>query len=136
MFLPQCSTLTIPADYLQRVKATHEDGGGALDPEYASESIGWGYDWSEAVTRTQLLRTHTTAVSSRTLYKLAELAKDCGLRLLDAMHCLHHLAHFSWHLRLGTAARRLGPAHAVAAKTAALVQNSAGDVLVMALARR
>jgi len=72
------ATLQIPEDYLARVKATHENGGAHLDAEYAAGSTGWQYDWSEDVTRTQLLRTHTTAVSSRTLYQLAQLAKKAG----------------------------------------------------------
>ena len=72
------ATLDIPRDYLERVRATHERGGNELGDEYASNSTGWGYDWSEDVTRTQLLRTHTTAVSSRTLYALAQLAKQAG----------------------------------------------------------
>jgi len=72
------ATLDIPADYLQRVKQTHEDGGADLSAEYNAASTGWRYDWSEDVTRTQLLRTHTTAVSSRTLYALAQLAKKAG----------------------------------------------------------
>ena len=71
-------TLQIPMDYLQRVKATHEDGGAALGDEYTSSSTGYKYDWSEEVSRTQLLRTHTTAVSSRTLYALAQEAKRTG----------------------------------------------------------
>ena len=65
-------------DYLERVKATHENGGVALDKEYCSESVGWRYDWSEEETRKNLLRTHTTAVSSRTLYKLAEAMRKTG----------------------------------------------------------
>ena len=72
------ATLDIPEDYLQRVKQTHENGGANLPAEYAAASTGWKYDWSEDVTRTQLLRTHTTAVSSRTLYALAQLAKKAG----------------------------------------------------------
>jgi len=72
------ATLTVPADYLERVKATHENGGKALDAEYSSGSTGWQYDWSEDVTRQNLLRTHTTAVSSRTLYELAQIAKKTG----------------------------------------------------------
>lgn len=71
-------TLTVPQDYLERVKATHEEGGSKLGAEYASESTGWQYDWSESVTRDNLLRTHTTAVSSRTLYALAQAAKAAG----------------------------------------------------------
>jgi len=72
------ATLDIPAAYLERVRNTHEKGGAALTDEYNAGSTGWGYDWSEDVTRTQLLRTHTTAVSSRTLYALAQLAKEAG----------------------------------------------------------
>ena len=66
------ATLQIPDDYLRRVKATHEDGGAALGETYASSSLGWRYDWSEDETRKNLLRTHTTAVSSRTLYDIAQ----------------------------------------------------------------
>jgi phenylalanyl-tRNA synthetase alpha chain len=47
-----------PADYLQRVKAVHEQG-------YVN-------DWSEKETRRNVLRTHTTAVSSFALYNLAQ----------------------------------------------------------------
>jgi len=36
------------------------------------------YDWSEDESRKNLLRTHTTAASSRTLYKIAQLAKKQG----------------------------------------------------------
>ena len=49
----------------------HERGG--------SGSIGWRYDWSEHESRTNLLRTHTTAVSSRMLYQLAEEYKKTGV---------------------------------------------------------
>ena len=49
-----------------------------LSDEYRANSTGWQYDWSEDVTRDNLLRTHTTAVSSRTLYALAQLAKEAG----------------------------------------------------------
>lgn len=55
---------TVPADYLQRVKETHEKGGFG--------SIGYGYDWAVAEAEKNLLRTHTTAVSSRMLYRLAQ----------------------------------------------------------------
>ena len=57
-------TPTIPMDYLARVKKMHEVGGMG--------SIGYRYDWSEDETRKNILRTHTTAVSSRMLYKLAQ----------------------------------------------------------------
>lgn len=51
-------------DYLQRVKAVHEDGG------YGSR--GYRYPWSEVEAKKNILRTHTTAVSSRMLYRLAK----------------------------------------------------------------
>jgi phenylalanyl-tRNA synthetase alpha chain len=55
---------SFPPDYLQRVKTTHESGGFG--------STGYGYAWQEAEAEKNLLRTHTTAVSSRMLYKLAQ----------------------------------------------------------------
>lgn len=54
----------IPADYLARVKDIHENGGFG--------SIGYGCSWSTEEAQKNLLRTHTTAVSSRMLYKLAQ----------------------------------------------------------------
>lgn len=52
-----------PEDYMNRVKEMHESGG--------SESIGWRYNWDIEEAKKNLLRTHTTAVSSRMLYQLA-----------------------------------------------------------------
>lgn len=49
---------------MNRVKAMHESGD--------DESIGWRYDWDIEEAKKNLLRTHTTAVSSRMLYKLAQ----------------------------------------------------------------
>lgn len=51
-------------NYLERVKQIHEEGG------YGSR--GYRYDWSEEEARKNILRTHTTAVSSRMLYLLAQ----------------------------------------------------------------
>lgn len=53
-----------PADYLERVGAVHEDGGYG--------SIGYRYNWKLSEAEKNILRTHTTAVSSRMLYKLAK----------------------------------------------------------------
>ncbi|ENN75273.1 phenylalanine--tRNA ligase alpha subunit [Dendroctonus ponderosae] len=53
-----------PEDYLQRVKTVHRKGG------YGSQ--GYGYHWQYKETQKNLLRTHTTAVSARMLYKLAQ----------------------------------------------------------------
>ena len=57
-------------DYFQRVKNMHEKGGFG--------SIGWRYDWSADEAEKNILRTHTTAVSCRMLYKLAQEYKKTG----------------------------------------------------------
>lgn len=56
-------TLSLPADYLERTKKVHEVGGYG--------SIGHRCDWKEEEARKNILRTHTTAVSSRMLARLA-----------------------------------------------------------------
>eukprot|EP00199_Chlamydomonas_sp_CCMP681_P000662 CAMPEP_0119107318 /NCGR_PEP_ID=MMETSP1180-20130426/9635_1 /TAXON_ID=3052 ORGANISM="Chlamydomonas cf sp, Strain CCMP681" /NCGR_SAMPLE_ID=MMETSP1180 /ASSEMBLY_ACC=CAM_ASM_000741 /LENGTH=494 /DNA_ID=CAMNT_0007092789 /DNA_START=101 /DNA_END=1585 /DNA_ORIENTATION=+ len=58
------STSTVPQDYLQRVKDVHQSGGFG--------SAGYGYSWKHAEAEKNLLRTHTTAVSSRMLYQMAQ----------------------------------------------------------------
>ncbi|KAH7282164.1 hypothetical protein KP509_35G015800 [Ceratopteris richardii] len=57
-------TQSLPENYLEHVKTIHEVGG--------HESIGYGYDWKREEAEKNLLRTHTTAVSSRMLYALAQ----------------------------------------------------------------
>lgn len=52
-----------PEEYLNRVKETHATGGFG--------SQGYQYDWKLEEAQKNLLRTHTTAVSARMLYKLA-----------------------------------------------------------------
>ncbi|EDQ85350.1 uncharacterized protein MONBRDRAFT_34276 [Monosiga brevicollis MX1] len=64
MTAPETSA-SFPADYEERVKNTHENGGGY-------ESIGYQYNWERSEAEKNLLRTHTTAVSARMLYKLAQ----------------------------------------------------------------
>ncbi|XP_033102436.1 phenylalanine--tRNA ligase alpha subunit-like [Anneissia japonica] len=54
-----------PMDYLERVKKVHSEGGFG--------SQGYKYDWNIEEAKKNLLRTHTTAVSARMLYKLAQL---------------------------------------------------------------
>lgn len=54
----------IPEDYLKRVKDTHENG--------LEGSFGYGPGWSEDESRKNILRTHTTAISSQMLYQLAQ----------------------------------------------------------------
>ncbi|XP_012681262.1 phenylalanine--tRNA ligase alpha subunit isoform X2 [Clupea harengus] len=56
-----------PQDYLERVKKVHSEGG------YGSQ--GYKYDWKIEEAQKNILRTHTTAVSARMLYKLAQQAK-------------------------------------------------------------
>ncbi|KAI7730101.1 hypothetical protein M8C21_033307 [Ambrosia artemisiifolia] len=64
-FLKEPSTTKkLPEDYVERVKQIHESGGHG--------SRGYGYDWKREEANKNLLRTHTTAVSSRMLYALAK----------------------------------------------------------------
>jgi phenylalanyl-tRNA synthetase alpha chain len=52
-----------PMPYLERVKDAHENGGNG--------SIGYRYNWKIEEAQKNILRTHTTGVSARMLYKLA-----------------------------------------------------------------
>ncbi|KAL1917755.1 uncharacterized protein VTP21DRAFT_3589 [Calcarisporiella thermophila] len=54
-----------PKDLMERIKRAHENGGD-------TGSIGYGYQWKQAEAEKLILRTHTTAVSSYMLYKLAQ----------------------------------------------------------------
>jgi phenylalanyl-tRNA synthetase alpha chain len=54
----------IPTDYMEKVKAVHSVGG------YGSQ--GYRYKWTKDEAMKNLLRTHTTAVSARMLYKVAQ----------------------------------------------------------------
>jgi len=58
-------------DYFNRVKEVHEIGGYG--------STGWNYTWSAEEANKNLLRTHTTAVSAKMLYKLATEYKETGV---------------------------------------------------------
>jgi phenylalanyl-tRNA synthetase alpha chain len=58
------SAANFEADYMEKVKTMHEQGG--------NESIGWRYNWSVDEAKKNILRTHTTAVSSKMLYQLAK----------------------------------------------------------------
>ncbi|KAJ3258226.1 hypothetical protein HDU77_002398 [Chytriomyces hyalinus] len=53
-----------PKDYMERVKKVHSEGGYG--------SVGYGYDWKKEEAEKLILRTHTTAISSNMLYKLAQ----------------------------------------------------------------
>ena len=56
--------LSMPPEYMEETKKIHSVGG------YGSK--GYQYEWKEAEARKNLLRTHTTAISSQMLYKLAQ----------------------------------------------------------------
>ncbi|KAH0792185.1 phenylalanine--tRNA ligase alpha subunit [Histomonas meleagridis] len=58
-------------EYFERVKNVHEKGDGV--------SIGLRYKFDEEVPLTNIMRTHTTAVSSRYLKKLADEYKKTGV---------------------------------------------------------
>ena len=51
-------------------------------------SIGYGYYWKVAEAEKNLLRTHTTAVSSRMLYKLAQVGQGVMHRHAVGL-CMH-----------------------------------------------
>ncbi|KAK4534123.1 hypothetical protein CDCA_CDCA01G0148 [Cyanidium caldarium] len=55
-------------EYVERVRQVHERGGYG--------SLGYRYTWSEAEARTCILRTHTTAVSARMLYRIAQEQRE------------------------------------------------------------
>jgi phenylalanyl-tRNA synthetase alpha chain len=59
------STVRVPEGYLKIVKSMHEIGGGGTD------SIGYRTPWKIEEAMKTVLRTHTTAVSARMLYHLA-----------------------------------------------------------------
>ncbi|CAO3687632.1 unnamed protein product [Umbelopsis vinacea] len=67
------TTDRFPKDLMERIKVVHENGGD-------TGSIGYNYTWKQEEAEKLILRTHTTAVSSYMLYKLAEKTKDIGFQ--------------------------------------------------------
>jgi phenylalanyl-tRNA synthetase alpha chain len=63
--------LTVPEDYYELVKATHENGGFG--------SIGYGCVFQREEAFKNLLRTHTTAISAQMLYRMAQDMKETGV---------------------------------------------------------
>jgi phenylalanyl-tRNA synthetase alpha chain len=57
------ATGRLPEAYVDRVQSMHEVGGHG--------SVGYGYQWKRGEADKNILRTHTTAVSARMLYALA-----------------------------------------------------------------
>ena len=66
----KANTEKFHSEYLQKVKEIHENGGYG--------SVGWKYKWMANEAEKNILRTHTTAVSSRVLYKMAQDYKKTG----------------------------------------------------------
>ncbi len=62
------SEAKIPSKLADKVKDVHETGAD-------TGSLGWRYKWSKEVSKKNVLRTHTTAVSVRELSKLEPPAK-------------------------------------------------------------
>ncbi|KAF5193112.1 Phenylalanine--trna ligase alpha subunit like [Thalictrum thalictroides] len=58
------TTLSLPESYLDKVKQVHESGG------YGSK--GYQYEWKREEAEKNVFRTHTTAVTARVLYSLAQ----------------------------------------------------------------
>jgi len=54
-------------EYMKETKAIHEKGGFG--------SIGYQYDWKEDIAKQNIMRTHTTAISSQMLYQLSQQKK-------------------------------------------------------------
>lgn len=61
---PATTARPFPVDYAQRVQTVHAKGG------YGSR--GYAYEWKMKEATKNVLRTHTTAVSARALYALAQ----------------------------------------------------------------
>uniref|UniRef100_A0AC35TMT3 Phenylalanine--tRNA ligase n=1 Tax=Rhabditophanes sp. KR3021 TaxID=114890 RepID=A0AC35TMT3_9BILA len=70
------TTTQFPQDYLERVKEVHSKGGFG--------SFGYKYDWKLEEAQKNILRTHTTAVSARNLYRVAQEGfKPCKFFSID-----------------------------------------------------
>ncbi|XP_060527125.1 phenylalanine--tRNA ligase alpha subunit [Cylas formicarius] len=97
-----------PESYVEKVKTVHSKGG------YGSQ--GYGYDWKLEEAQKNLLRTHTTAVSSRMLYQLGQQKEFKPIKLFSIDRVFRnetldatHLAEFhqvegviaDYHLSLG-----------------------------------
>lgn len=64
-------------NYIDKVKKMHENG--FKSDEGNSGSTGWNYDWSIEESKKNIFRTHTTAVSSRYLKRLADDFNRTGI---------------------------------------------------------
>lgn len=64
VILDPATSCNFPEDYRGRVEQVHSKGGFG--------SQGYNYDWKIEEAQKNILRTHTTAVSARMLYKLGQ----------------------------------------------------------------
>jgi phenylalanyl-tRNA synthetase alpha chain len=62
-YIKDPKTGKLPKEFMQKVKETHENG-------WKTGSLGWRYKWSEDIAKENLLRTHTTVLSARTIASL------------------------------------------------------------------
>ncbi len=70
-FVKDPASAEIPdKEYWEKVRNAHEKGGYG--------SIGWRYPWQDEEAKKNILRTHTTAVSAKMLYKLAKDTEKDG----------------------------------------------------------
>lgn len=77
-FLSDPATSTqFPEDYLEKIKQVHSTG--------AFGSIGYQYNWQLEEAQKNILRTHTTAVSTRMLYKLAQ---EVHIKIIKYKHTI------------------------------------------------
>lgn len=67
-FVENSKTLKIPHEILKKVKNMHENGGNG--------SEGHKYCWDENEAKKNILRTHTTAITARYLYEIANKIKQ------------------------------------------------------------
>ena len=70
MSKPEKTDLSVFGDKVEHIKKTHQDG-------WLTGSDGWGHeDWSEEEAARNVLRTHTTAVSARTIHSMEVEQED------------------------------------------------------------
>lgn len=89
----------MPEDYVARVKEMHEIGGAGsigysnirseFDSLCAFKTMlrclcSYRYDWKREEAEKNILRTHTTAVSARMLYEIANVSHSAFLFLVRA----------------------------------------------------
>lgn len=82
---PEFYNLKSQGEYAETVKKMHEEGYKSKE----GESIGWRYKFQDKEASKNILRTHTTAISSRVLYQLRQ-----SLEGKDEAETLENLKNF------------------------------------------